>query len=247
MRPTARTTGPTRWTSVPSRCATRCFRASSTACSACCSAWASRSSSRACRPTRSAGHRLYLRRLLVLLAARRGACLGVLDRRRAAHLRHPRPASWCCSLRRASATAPDPLMAGCIVYPLLAGLLRVVFVSPRFTASACRHCARPLRPPTTPPTAAAASSTPCAKTCAPWPSSTATGYGLWGTFGWYVAMTLTMLLGVLAGRRRWAQRMPELMPQIRRLDLVGCWCSGWRCGGHRHRDLRAQPHTRPVA
>jgi uncharacterized protein len=42
-------------------------------------------------------------------------------------------------------------------------------------------------------------------------------YSLWGTFGWYVSMTLTMLLGVLAGRRQWARRIPELMPQIKRL------------------------------
>jgi uncharacterized protein len=45
-------------------------------------------------------------------------------------------------------------------------------------------------------------------------------YSLWGTFGWYVSMTLTMLLGVLAGRRRWALRIPELMPQIKRLTWV---------------------------
>ena len=29
-----------------------------------------------------------------------------------------------------------------------------------------------------------------------------------------------MLLGVLAGRRRWAQRIPELMPQIKRLTWI---------------------------
>ena len=40
---------------------------------------------------------------------------------------------------------------------------------------------------------------------------------LWGTFGWYVMMALTMLIGLLAGRRRWVQRIPELMPQVRRL------------------------------
>lgn len=40
---------------------------------------------------------------------------------------------------------------------------------------------------------------------------------LWGTFGWYVMLGMTMLIGVLAGRRRWVQRIPELMPQIRRL------------------------------
>lgn len=40
---------------------------------------------------------------------------------------------------------------------------------------------------------------------------------LWGNLGWYVMLGMTMLVGVLAGRRRWVQRIPELMPQIRRL------------------------------
>ncbi|MBL8346730.1 MAG: DUF418 domain-containing protein [Rubrivivax sp.] len=40
---------------------------------------------------------------------------------------------------------------------------------------------------------------------------------LWGNVGWYVMLGMTMLIGVLAGRRRWVQRIPELMPQIRRL------------------------------
>ncbi len=40
---------------------------------------------------------------------------------------------------------------------------------------------------------------------------------LWGNLGWYVMLGMTMLIGVLAGRRRWVQRIPELLPQIRRL------------------------------
>jgi uncharacterized protein len=40
---------------------------------------------------------------------------------------------------------------------------------------------------------------------------------LWGNLGWYVMLGMTMLIGVLAGRRRWVQRIPELMPRIRRL------------------------------
>ena len=35
-----------------------------------------------------------------------------------------------------------------------------------------------------------------------------------------VMMALTMLLGVLAGRRRWPQRIAELMPRVRRLQIV---------------------------
>jgi uncharacterized protein len=53
-------------------------------------------------------------------------------------------------------------------------------------------------------------------------------WSLWGTLGFWVQMALTMLLGLLAGRRRWVQRIPELMPQIRRLHvwalLLGIAC-----------------------
>ncbi len=52
---------------------------------------------------------------------------------------------------------------------------------------------------------------------------------LWGTLGWYVQMSLTMLLGLLAGRERWVQRIPELLPRIRRLTWwalgVGLVCA----------------------
>lgn len=40
---------------------------------------------------------------------------------------------------------------------------------------------------------------------------------LWYALGWFVMLGMTMLIGVLAGRRRWVQRAGELMPQIRRL------------------------------
>jgi uncharacterized protein len=44
-------------------------------------------------------------------------------------------------------------------------------------------------------------------------------WSLFGMFGGYVMIATTMLLGMLAGRRRWVQRIPELMPQIRRLTI----------------------------
>ncbi len=53
-------------------------------------------------------------------------------------------------------------------------------------------------------------------------------YSIWGFLGFYVQMALTMLLGVLAGRRNWVRRIPELMPQIRRVHVwalvVGLVC-----------------------
>ena len=51
---------------------------------------------------------------------------------------------------------------------------------------------------------------------------------LWGTLGWWVMLLLTVLIGLLAGRRRWVQRIPELMPQIRRITwwllAIGLLC-----------------------
>jgi uncharacterized protein len=51
---------------------------------------------------------------------------------------------------------------------------------------------------------------------------------LWGTLGWWVMMLLTVLIGLLAGRRRWVQRIPELMPKIRRITwwllVIGLAC-----------------------
>ena len=53
--------------------------------------------------------------------------------------------------------------------------------------------------------------------------------GWWGAFAWWVMMGTTMLIGVLAGRRRWVQRASELMPQIRRLTWAAL-ALGLACG-----------------
>jgi len=55
------------------------------------------------------------------------------------------------------------------------------------------------------------------------------GWALWGELGSFVMFGLTMLIGVLAGRRRWAERIPELMPQIRRAT-VWALVLGLGCG-----------------
>jgi uncharacterized protein len=122
-------------------------------------------------------------------------------------------------LRRVSDRGLLWIMGGCIVYPLLANLLRVAFVTKEFTASRVAI-------------GKAFAATNDAAYGAGGFFDTAHEnlrmmayfygdlYSLWGTFGWYVMLTLTMLIGVLAGRRRWAQRIPELMPQIKRLTWV---------------------------
>lgn len=54
-------------------------------------------------------------------------------------------------------------------------------------------------------------------------------WSLWSTFGFYVQMTTTLLLGFLIGRNGWVQRIPELMPTIKRLQwtalAIGIACS----------------------
>ena len=54
-------------------------------------------------------------------------------------------------------------------------------------------------------------------------------WSLWGTLGFYVQMAMTMLLGLLAGRRNWPRRIPELLPRIPRLQW-GALALGLACG-----------------
>jgi uncharacterized protein len=119
-------------------------------------------------------------------------------------------------LRRVSDRGIMMLIAACIVYPALSGAMRVLIFTKEMTAERVQI-------------AKAFELT----------NNTVFGHGsffdmvrentrmmnyfydnwqsLWGTFGWWVMMSLTMLIGLLAGRRRWVQRAAELMPQIRRL------------------------------
>lgn len=54
-------------------------------------------------------------------------------------------------------------------------------------------------------------------------------FSLWGTFGFYVQMTTTMLIGFLIGRNGWVRRIPEFLPTIKRLQWwalgVGIVCA----------------------
>jgi uncharacterized protein len=166
----------------------------------------------------SGAHRAYLRRLLVLLVIGLvHAC--VFWSGDVLHVYALLGIVLLFGLRGVSDRGLLWIMAACIVYPLLSSLLRVAFVSPAFVAE---RVAIGL---------AFAQSNDAAFGhgsfwATAWENTRQMAheygnlYSLWGTFGWYVSMTLTMLIGVLAGRRRWAQRIPELMPQIRRLTWL---------------------------
>jgi uncharacterized protein len=175
-------------------------------------------------PARATG--LYLRRLavLALLGAVHGwvfwpgdvlhtyALLGLL---------------LVLGMRRISDRGVLCLIAACLIYPALSGLLRVMVITPEMTAQRVA----------------------LAKA---FELSNNAAYGhdgfismvhenirvmnyfydsplsLWNTLGWWVMMSLPMLIGLLAGRRRWVQRAGELLPQIRRITwwalAVGLGC-----------------------
>ncbi len=159
--------------------------------------------------------RLYLRRLLVLFA------LGVVHAcvfwfGDVLHVYALLGIVLLFGLRRVSDRGLIAIMAACIVYPLVASLLRVAFVSKEFVAS--RVAQGKAFAATNDAAFGAGSFLDTAhENLRLMLHEYGDMYSLWGTFGWYVSMTLTMLLGVLAGRRQWARRIPELMPQIKRL------------------------------
>ena len=162
--------------------------------------------------------RLYLRRLLVLLV------LGLLHAwvfwfGDVLHVYAVLGIVLLFGLRRVSDRGLVAIMVGCLVYPVVASLLRVAFVSKEFVASRVA-IGKDFAATNDIAFGSGSFFDATRETMRLMAFEYGDLYSLWGTFGWYVSMTLTMLLGVLAGRRRWAQRIPELMPQIRRLTWI---------------------------
>ena len=162
--------------------------------------------------------RLYLRRLMVLLM------LGVLHAcvfwsGDVLHVYAVLGIVLLFGLRRVSDRGLVIIMGGCIVYPLVASLLRVAFMTKEFTASRVA-IAKGFATSGDAAFGAGNFLDTAAQNLRIMVFDYGDPFSLWGNFGWYVSLTLTMLLGVLAGRRQWARRIPELMPQIRRLTWV---------------------------
>ena len=131
-------------------------------------------------------------------------------------------------LRNASPRVIVALIAACVLYPVVSGALRLAIITPDVTAMLVAKAK-----------ALEAS------------NNLAYGHGtfveaanehrreftyfydnrwsLWGTLGFWVQMALTMLIGLLAGRMHWVQRIPELMPQVRRLTWIAL-AGGLACG-----------------
>ncbi len=159
--------------------------------------------------------RTYLRRLLVL------AALGLLHASLlwtgdVLHVYAVLGIVLLFGLRHASDRVVLALIGVCLVFPLVSGSLRLLVVTPESVATRTQQLL------------AFGASNNAAFGHGGYADAVrenlrmlAFDYGnpvsLWGNLGWYVSMAMTMLIGLLAGRRHWVQRIPELMPQIRRL------------------------------
>jgi uncharacterized protein len=130
-------------------------------------------------------------------------------------------------LRRISDRGIVVLIVACILYPTLSGLLRIWVVTPEVVAAQVK-IAQAFEASDNAAyghgsflAAALENSRVMTHFYDNWIS-------LWGTLGWWVMMSLTMLIGLLAGRRHWVQRADELMPQIYRLTwwalAIGLCC-----------------------
>lgn len=108
------------------------------------------------------------------------------------------------------------LIAACLVYPVAASLLRLAIVTPEFTARRVRE-AQAFEASNNAAYGAGTFADTVVENLRVMAYSYFDLWNLWGTFGWYVMLAMTMMIGLLAGRRRWVQRVPELMPRIRRL------------------------------
>ena len=171
--------------------------------------------------------RIYLRRLLVL------AVLGVLHAAvfwggDVLHVYAILGIVLLFGLRHASDRTLIALMGLCLLYPVISGLLRLFVMTPDLVAARVA-IAKGFE--------AADNATFGHGTF--WQAAALHARELaffysdplaaWNFFGFYVLMALTMLLGLLAGRRRWPDRIAELMPQLRKVH-VWALVVGLACG-----------------
>ena len=130
-------------------------------------------------------------------------------------------------LRRASDRTLLLLMALCLLCPALNGCLRLLVITPDITAMLVQN-PQAFEHSNNTAYGQGSFAQAAAEHLREFAHDDNNRWSLWGMLGWYVQMALTLLLGLLAGRRRWPQRIAELMPQIRRLQgwalVVGLAC-----------------------
>jgi len=131
-------------------------------------------------------------------------------------------------LRRASARTIVLLIVLCLLYPIVSGTLRLLLTTPEITAMLVSN-AKAFEATNNAAYGHGSFMQAAAEHMREFAFFYDNPWRLWGTLSFWVQMALTMLLGLLAGRLQWVQRIPELMPQIRRLTWVAL-AVGLVCG-----------------
>ncbi|MFO1329875.1 MAG: DUF418 domain-containing protein [Rubrivivax sp.] len=158
---------------------------------------------------------LYLRRLLVLAAIGAvHAC--VFWAGDVLHVYALLGLVMLFGLRRVSDRGVVALIVATLLYPAVSGILRVLIVTPEVTAQRVAQ-AKALEASGNLSFGHGGLLDMAAENLRIMSHFYGDRWSLWGALGWYLMLATTMLIGLLAGRRQWVLRVPELMPRIRRL------------------------------
>ena len=131
-------------------------------------------------------------------------------------------------LQRVSDRTLVILIGGCLLYPAVSGALRLLVVTPDVTAMLVAR-AKTFEISNNAAYGHGSFAAAAIEHTREFTSFYANGWALWGYFGFYVQMAMTMLIGVLAGRRQWPRRIPELLPRIPPIQW-GALAIGITCG-----------------
>ena len=132
------------------------------------------------------------------------------------------------ALRRVSDRAIVVLIGLCLLYPVVSGALRLLVTTPEVTAALVAQ-AKAFEISNNAAYGHGSFIDAAREHLREFSYFYDNGWSLWGSLGFYVQMGMTMLLGLLAGRRHWPQRIPELLPRIPRLQW-GALALGLVCG-----------------
>ena len=132
------------------------------------------------------------------------------------------------ALRRVSDRAIVALIGLCLLYPVVSGALRLLVTTPEVTAALVAQ-AKAFEISNNAAYGHGSFIDAAREHLREFSYFYDNGWSLWGSLGFYVQMGMTMLLGLLAGRRHWPQRIPELLPRIPRLQW-GALALGLVCG-----------------
>ncbi|MDH4182338.1 MAG: DUF418 domain-containing protein, partial [Betaproteobacteria bacterium] len=131
-------------------------------------------------------------------------------------------------LRRARPRTIVLLIVLCALFPVVSGMLRLVVTTPEITAMLVAR-AQAMEAADNAAYGSGSFVDAARQHALTMKFFYDNGWSLWGTLGFWVQMAMTMLIGLLAGRLLWVQRIPELMPQVRRWMWVALGV-GLACG-----------------